>query len=121
MGVVNSTFSSVVGNFLVDFLETLVILSTILLLTKSPVASAVFCIALLEAVFIASVADFLAVSTSFFQKTILLILLAKDMNLYPFTYTLSLGSIEYLIFIRYLITIIKFILSSISNGYYFDQ
>ena len=55
--VVNSSSSSIVGNFLVDFLEMLVILSGILLPTKSPVASAVFCIALLEAVFIASVAD----------------------------------------------------------------
>ena len=64
--VVNSSSSSIVGNFLVDFLETLVILSAILLPTKSPVASAVFCIAFLEAVFIASVADFLAISTSFF-------------------------------------------------------
>ena len=58
LGVVNSASSSIVANFLVDFLETLVILSAILLPTKSPVASAVFCIALLEAVFIASVADF---------------------------------------------------------------
>ena len=40
------------------FLETLVILSAILLPIKSSVASAVFCIALLEAVFIATVADF---------------------------------------------------------------
>ena len=56
--VVNSTSSSIVGNFVVDFLETLVILSAILLITKSTVASAVFCIALLEAVFLASVADF---------------------------------------------------------------
>ena len=66
-GVVNSASSSIVGNFLVDFLETLVILSAILLPTKSPVASAVFCISLLEAVFTASAADFLAVSTSFFH------------------------------------------------------
>ena len=41
--------------------------------------------------------------------------LAKDKNPYPFTYILSLGSIEYL----YLITIVKFILSSISNGWLF--
>ena len=57
-GVVNSSSSSIVGNFLAHFLERLVILSAILLPTKSPVASAVFCIALLEAVFIASVVDF---------------------------------------------------------------
>ena len=58
----NSTYSSIVGNFLVDLFDMLVILSAILLPIKSPVASAVFCIALLEAVFIASAADFLAVS-----------------------------------------------------------
>ena len=40
------------------FFDMLVILSAILLPIKSPVASAVFCIALLEAVFIATVADF---------------------------------------------------------------
>ena len=78
----------------------------------------------LEAVFIASVADFLAVSTSFFPY-LLLILLAKDINPYPFTYILSLGSNEYLIFIQwsctqhYLITIVRIILSSISNGLLF--
>ena len=43
----------------------LVILSAILLPVKSPVASAVFWIALLETVFIASVVDFLAVSIIF--------------------------------------------------------
>ena len=47
------------------FLETLVILSAILLPIKSPVASAVFWIALFEAVFIASVIDFLALSRTF--------------------------------------------------------
>ena len=41
-----------------DFFDALVILSAILLPIKSPVASAVFLIALFEAVFIASVADF---------------------------------------------------------------
>ena len=48
-------------NTLGDFFETLVILSAILLPIKSPVASAVFWIALFEGVFIASVVDFLAV------------------------------------------------------------
>ena len=43
------------------FFEVLVILSAILLPIKSPVASAVFLIALSEAVFITSTADFLAV------------------------------------------------------------
>ena len=47
------------------FFETLVILSAILLPIKSPVASAVFWIALFEAVFIASVVEFLALSRSF--------------------------------------------------------
>ena len=42
----------------------LVILSAILLPIKSPVASAVFWIALFEAVFIASVVDFLVLSRS---------------------------------------------------------
>ena len=93
--IVSPASSSIVGNFLVDFLETLVILSTILLPTKSPVASAEFYIARLEAVFIASVVDFLAVSTNFFP-CLLLILLAKDMNPYPFTYILFFGSNEYL-------------------------
>ena len=68
LGVVNSAPSSIVGNFLVDFLETLVILSAILLPTQSPVASTVFCIDLLEAVFIA------------YFPYLLLTLLAKDMN-----------------------------------------
>ena len=67
----NSTSSSIVGNFLVDLLETIIILSAILLPTKSPIASTVFCIALLEAVVIASVADFVAVSTSFFLYLLL--------------------------------------------------
>ena len=91
MGVVNSI--SLLLLLLSDFFFEIVVIS---LPTKSPVASAVFFIALLEAVFIASVADFLAVSTSFFPY-LLLILLAKDMNPYFFTYILSLGSIEYLI------------------------
>ena len=58
------TSSSFMGNFFTGFFDMLVILSVILLPIKSPVISAVFCIGLLEAVFIASVADFLAVSTS---------------------------------------------------------
>ena len=52
-------------NFFVDFFETLVVLSAILLPVKSSVASAVFGIALFEAAFIASVVDFLALSKSF--------------------------------------------------------
>ena len=58
-------FISSFGNSLLDCLETLIILSAILLLIKSLVASAVSWIALFEAVFIASAADVLAVSRSF--------------------------------------------------------
>ena len=54
--VVISTSSLLASLF---FFETLVILSAVLLPKKSPVASAVFWIALFEAVFIASVVDFL--------------------------------------------------------------
>ena len=50
---------------LVGFFEILVILSAIKLPTRSPLASAVFRIALLPAIFNASVADFLAESASF--------------------------------------------------------
>ena len=57
--VVISTSSSLSRDSFVDFLfETLVILSAISLPIKSPVASAVFWIALFEAVFIASIVDF---------------------------------------------------------------
>ena len=87
------------GNSLVDFLETLMILSAVLLQIKSLVASAVFSITLFEAVFIASVADFLSVSRRFSLYLLLKCLpkfLAKDKNSYPFTYILSLGSTEYL-------------------------
>ena len=84
--VVISTSSSVssFGNFLLDFLETLVILSAILLPIKSPVASAVFWIVLFEAVFIASVVDFLALSRSFWLYLLLRLLpifLVKYKNL----------------------------------------
>ena len=48
-----------------DFLETLVISSAILLPIKSPIPSAVFWIALFEAVFIASIVDIFALSRSF--------------------------------------------------------
>ena len=105
-----------IGNFLVDFLETLVILSAILLPTKSPVASAVSCIALLEAVLIASVADFLAVSTFF--SVFITHTSSKRHESISF-FSISLGSIEYLNFIRYLITIARFILCPISNSLLF--
>ena len=51
---------------------------------------------------IASVVNVLALSISFWMYLLfrfLPIFLANDKNLYPFTYILSLGSIEYLIFI----------------------
>ena len=62
--VSDSSLASLFCGFL-DLLETLVILSAILLPIKSLVASAVFWIALFEAVYIASVADFFALSRSF--------------------------------------------------------
>ena len=66
-GVSDSSLSSLFGdrNFAEDFFETLVISSAILLRIKSPLTSAVFWIALFEAVFIASVVDFFALSKSF--------------------------------------------------------
>ena len=100
--VVNSTSLSIVGRFLLDFLETLVILSAVLLPIKSPVASAVFWIALFDAVLNALVVNFLAASISFWLNLFLKflpILLANDEKPYPLTYTLSLGSIENLVFI----------------------
>ena len=85
-----------------DNFETLVILSAILLPIKPPVDYAVFWVAVFEAIFIASVVDFLGISRSFWPYLLLKFLpmiLAIDKNLYPFTYILSLGSIEYLTFI----------------------
>ena len=64
-GIGISLLASFGDNSFENFFETLVILSAILLPIKSPVASAVFLIALFEAVFNASVADFLTLSTSF--------------------------------------------------------
>ena len=56
--VVNSASSLLLLLLLLGFFETLVILSAILLPIKSPVASAVFWIALFDAVFMESVVDF---------------------------------------------------------------
>ena len=68
----SSSISSLLCNPFVDFFfETLVLLSAILLPIKSPVVSAVFWIALFEAVFIASVVDFLALSRSFWPFLLL--------------------------------------------------
>ena len=86
---------------------------------KSPVVSAVFWIASFEAGFIESVVDFLMLSRSFWLHVLLKFLLkflAKDEKPHPFTYILSLGSWLY-----YLITKVKFILSSISNGHIFRE
>ena len=63
-GASDSSLASLFCGFL-DFLETLVILSAILLPIKSPIASAVFWIALFEAVFIASVFGFLVLARGF--------------------------------------------------------
>ena len=67
--VVNSTSSLLLLLLLLllldGFLETLVILSAILLPVKSPVASAVLWVALLDAVFIESVVELLALLRSF--------------------------------------------------------
>ena len=65
------------------FFETLVILSAILLPIKSPVPSDFFRVSLFEAIFIASVAYFLALSISFWLYLLLIFLpifLAKDKN-----------------------------------------
>ena len=95
--VVNSTPSLLLDGFL----DILVILSAILLPIKSPVASAVFWIALFEALFIASVVDFLALSRIFWFYLLVKLLpmfLAKEKNPHLFACILFLGSIEYLIF-----------------------
>ena len=102
LGVALSTSTSVssFGNSLVDFLfETLVILSAILLPIKSQVASAFFWIALFDAVFVASVVEFLALSRSFWPYLMLKcvpMFLAKDKNPYPFTDLLVQLNISFL-------------------------
>ena len=63
-GVSDSSLASLFCGFLY-FLETLVILSAVLLPIKSPVACAGFWIAHFEAVFVASVVDFFVLSRSF--------------------------------------------------------
>ena len=63
-------------------LPTEVILSAILLPIKSPVASAVFCTTLLEAVFAASIPVFVAVSINFLPY-LSPNFLAKDKKPYP--------------------------------------
>ena len=67
--VFSSSFAT--GLFCGEVLETFLILSAILLSIKSPVASAVFWIALFEAVLNASIADGLAWSGSFWLYLLL--------------------------------------------------
>ena len=67
----SSFVSSLLGNFLAGRFETLVILSTMLLPIKSPVASAVCWIVLFEAVFIRSVVDLSALSRGFWSYLLL--------------------------------------------------
>ena len=96
--VVISTSISSFGNSFADFFETL-ILSAVLLPIKSQVASAVFWIALFDAVFVASVVDFLALSRSFGPYLMLKcvpMFLAKDKNPYPFTDLLVQLNISFL-------------------------
>ena len=91
----DSSLASLFRGFL-DFLETLVILSSILLPIKSPVASTAFWIALFEAVSITTAVDYFALSRSFWPYLLLNcvpMFFEKDKNRYPFIYTLSLGSI----------------------------
>ena len=84
-------FVTVSELFCGEIFETFVILSAILLPIKSPIASAIFRIAVFEAVLSASVANYLAWSRSFwlclllkflliFLSTFFLIFLAKDKN-----------------------------------------
>ena len=63
ISLIDSTFCEF--NSQQDFFERFMILSAILLPIKSPVASAVFLIAFFQAVFIASIVDFLVLSKSF--------------------------------------------------------
>ena len=102
---ISASFSSIFKcnsfecNFFGDF-ETIVILSAILLPIKPTVASTVYLIPLFEAVFVASVVEFISLSRIFWLYSLLEFLpmfLAKDKIPYPFTYILALGSVEYLI------------------------
>ena len=112
LGVALSTSTpvSLFCNSLVDFFEKFVILSAILLLIKLPVASTVFLIALLDAVFVESVADFLALSRVFDRIYCL--------NFYSFFAYFWFNWISH-IYKLHLITIVKFMLPSISNGWLF--
>ena len=78
-----------------------VILSAMLFPIKSPLASAVFCTTLLEAVFAASIPIFVAVSIHFLPY-LSPNLLAKDKKPYALTYFLNFGSVEYLIYIIFI-------------------
>ena len=91
-----------VFSFVFSFvLPTEVMLSAILLLIRSPVASAFFCTTLLEAVFAASIPVLVAVSINFLPY-LSPSSLAKDKKPYPCTYCLNFGSVDYFIFIMFI-------------------
>ena len=110
--MLSSSFS-----FLILFgLPIEVILSAILLPTKSPVASAVLCTTLLPAV-LAKVFPVLVAASTNFLPYLSPNFLAKDKNPYPFMYFLYSGSSECLIYKLFIpMIIVIFTLSSISNG-----
>ena len=90
------------GLFVFSFVLPIeVILSAILLPIRSPVASAVFCTTLLEAVFAASIPVFVAVSINLLPY-LSLNFLANDRKSYPCTYFLNFGSGDYRICIMFI-------------------
>ena len=102
--IVNSTSSLLLLLLLLYFFfETLVILSAILLPIRSPVASAVFfncsfwcCFYCICCRFFSTIKKFLIIFITYTFTHIL----SKGQKSNPFSYILSLGSIEYLIFTR---------------------
>ena len=111
-----STSASLFCNSFADFFETLAILS-------APVPSVIFWIALFDAVFIASVVDFLALSRSFWPYLLfkfLTVFLAKEKKSISF-YIYSISWFDWIshFYNLHLITEVKFILSSIFNGWLF--
>ena len=123
--VVISTSSfvwSLLCNYFVYFsFETLVILSAILLPIKSPVASAVFLNCSFRCWFYCICSRILVLSKSFWPYLLLKLLpmfLAKD-NISFHIYSISWFSWISHFYILHLTTIVKFILSSISNDWLF--
>ena len=121
LGVALFTFTSILS--FDDFFETLIILSAILLPIKSSVASAIFWIALFDAVFIASVVDYLAISGSFWLYLLLkfftYVISKRQKSISFYIYALFCFNWISHFYIFHLITIVEFILSSISNGWLF--